>query len=90
MMEPRSILHLDPPKPAMLFAAAQDTPTTRLFVLDCPHINWQIDREYTDDSHDAEVLGTMMIQVRKIMAEAVMSGKTEEMCTCEPKGWRHD
>lgn len=72
----------------MLFNAMQESPTSRHFVLDCPHANLELHLPADDDSKDAEVLAMMVKQVKRAIREDVLTGKAEEMCMCEPKGWR--
>lgn len=72
----------------MLFSAHQAAPHSRYFVLTCPHATMEHYAEADDDAHDAEMLGSMVKAVRRTVAAEVWAGRAEEMCTCEPKGWK--
>lgn len=73
---------------AMLFNAMQESPTSRHYVLDCPHANLELHLPATDGSKDAEVLANMVKQVKRSIAAEVWSGRAEEACDCQPQGWR--
>lgn len=71
----------------MLFTAMQVSPERRHYILDCPHTNVAMTKEYTDDSHDAEMLGMMVQAARQHNLREVWT-KGAEACMCQPKGWQ--